>query len=133
MGILSDIRRSQVIQKQYLAMQRREFAEALVAIPSGYSEGVYAGRRYGVTLRRSDDGKRSSLYAQELGGRDVVSFNLYRLNSGEVGLKPCEMSSEKVESFVLGLKSSKRTRDAGSIRVGAAIDDGHQPTGLHVK
>lgn len=89
-------------------MKRREFEKALAEIPSGYSEGVFAGRRYGVTVRRSEDGKRSSLFARELGGRDVVSFNFYRLNSGEVGLKPCEMSSEKVESFVQELRTTRQ-------------------------
>jgi hypothetical protein len=82
---------------------RREFEEALAKIPTGYSEGFFADRRYGVTLARSDDGKRSNLFARELGGQDVVSFNLFRLGSGEARLKPCEMSNEKVETFVVGL------------------------------
>jgi hypothetical protein len=88
-------------------MKGHEIAMALAKIRSGYSEGIFAGRRYGVSLRRSEDGKRCSLFAQELGGRDLVSFNLYYLSSGEARLKPCEMSSEKVEAFVLGLKKPK--------------------------
>jgi hypothetical protein len=88
-------------------MRQREFETALATIPEGYSEGSFAGRRYGVTLQRSGDGKRLSLFAQELGGRDVVSFNRYRLRSGEDKLKPCEMSSEKVEAFILGFELHK--------------------------
>jgi hypothetical protein len=88
-------------------MGQREFEMALAKIPKGYSEGSFAGRRYGVTLQRSDDGKRLSLFAQDLGGRDIVSFNRYRLRSGASELKPCEMSSEKVEAFVLGFEPHK--------------------------
>jgi hypothetical protein len=90
-------------------MSRSEFAIALDRIPSGYSEGFFVGRRYGITLQRSEDGKRTSLFAQELGGQDLVSFNLYYLSSGEIRLKPCEMSSEKVESFVLGFSDHRPT------------------------
>jgi hypothetical protein len=88
-------------------MSRREFETALARIPKGYSEGSFAGRRYGVTLRCSDDGRRLSLFAKELGGRDVVSCNRYQLRSGVSKLRPCEMSSEKVEAFVLGFKQHK--------------------------
>jgi hypothetical protein len=83
-------------------MRQHEFETALAAIPLGYSEGTYEGRLYGTTVQRSDDGKRFSLFARQLGGKDVVSFNPYRLGAGEMALRPCEMSSDKVEAFVLG-------------------------------
>jgi len=79
-----------------------DFDDALAAIPDGYSEGDYGGRRYGVTVKRSDDGRRSSLFARELAGTDIVSFNLYRLSGGRAALKPCEMPEAKVRAFVLG-------------------------------
>jgi len=85
-----------------LALLEQDFEAVLAAIPSGYGEGVYEGRRYGVTVRRSHDGKRISVFAQALAGGDVVSFNLYRLRSGEGALRPCEMPAEKVVAFVLG-------------------------------
>lgn len=81
--------------------ESQRFEAALASIPDGYSEGLYMGQRYGVTVRRSADGSRSSLFARELAGTDVVSFNLYRLGA-EVSLKPCEMPAHKVEAFVLG-------------------------------
>ncbi|KRW97490.1 hypothetical protein ACFFHG_09390 [Gellertiella hungarica] len=81
-----------------------DFETALDALPSGYSEGVYQGRRYGVSVRRSDDGRRNSLFARELAGADIVSFNMYRLGSGNTSLKPCEMSTEKVIDFVRGFR-----------------------------
>ena len=79
------------------------FDVALARLPTGYLKGSFMGRTYGVTVTRSEDGKRTSLFAEELGGQDVVSFNLYSLSSGEEALKPCEMSSEKVVEFVVGL------------------------------
>ncbi len=72
------------------------FDVALARLPTGYL------RTYGVTVTRSEDGKRTSLFAEELGGQDIVSFNLYGLSTGEL-LKPCEMSSQKVVDFVIGL------------------------------
>ncbi len=47
-------------------------------------------------------GQSQKLVAEELGGGDYISMNLYRLASGAV-LKPCEMPAEKVTQFVLNL------------------------------
>lgn len=58
----------------------------------------------GVAVKRSQDGKRSWLYGQELGGTGIISFNLYRLAGSGPMLKPCEMSSAKVIEFVLGFE-----------------------------
>ncbi|MEH2594925.1 hypothetical protein V1278_001838 [Bradyrhizobium sp. AZCC 1577] len=63
-------------------MESDDFEAASAALPEGYSEGIYEGWRYGVSVRRSDDGRRNSLFARELAGTDIVSFNLYRLGSG---------------------------------------------------
>ena len=88
-------------------MSSSEFEIALATNTGGYSEGIFSGTVAGVTLQRSDDGKRISLFAQELGGRDVISFNLYYLSSGEAALKPCEMSDKKVAAFVVKLDKDK--------------------------
>lgn len=85
------------------AVSMPEFERALAAIPTGYTEGEYAGRRWGTTAKRSADMKRISLFAEDLSGTDIVSFNLYRLSDGDA-LKPCEMSSEKVMAFVVGYR-----------------------------
>ena len=47
------------------------------------------------------NGRSQKLEAEELGGNDYISFNLYRLASGETLLKPCEMPAEKVIAFVM--------------------------------
>jgi hypothetical protein len=54
----------------------------------------------GLTVTRSEDGRRWWLFARELGGSDIVSLNLYRPKSGKIALRPCEMSVEKVSEFV---------------------------------
>ncbi|MER9432512.1 hypothetical protein NKJ46_27400 [Mesorhizobium sp. M0166] len=91
-------------------MESAEFEGALAVFPEGYSEGIYEDRRYGVTLRRSGDGRRNSLFARELAGTDIISFNLYRLGTDDASLKPCEMSADKVRDFVLGFR-----RDSGEL------------------
>ena len=77
-----------------LTLLEQDFESALAAIPSGYGEGVYEGLRYGVTVRKSRDGKRTSLFARALAGGDVVSFNLYRLRSGDDTLRGCAVSCD---------------------------------------
>jgi hypothetical protein len=87
-------------------MESADFEAALAPLPEDYSEEISEGRRYGVSYRRSDDGRRNSLFARELARTDIVNFNLYRLGSGNASLKPCEMSAEKVRDFVLGFRLS---------------------------
>ncbi len=50
------------------------------------------------------DGRSAKLVAEEAGGGDYVSLNLYRLSDGRALIRPCEMPREKVVRFVLGLK-----------------------------
>ena len=85
-------------------MEEKEFDTAFARLPDGYSEGTYKARRFGVTVRRSKDGRRNSLFARELAGTDIVSFNLYRVSAGKASLKPCEMSAEKVVASVLSFR-----------------------------
>ncbi|HDS1637404.1 hypothetical protein [Thauera sp. AutoDN2] len=85
-------------------MEHTEFDAAFKAMREGYAEGAYEGRRFGVTVKRSEDGRRNSLFARELAGTDIVSFNLYRVASDQTSLKPCEMSTQKVVAFVLGFR-----------------------------
>ncbi|WP_046632232.1 hypothetical protein [Neorhizobium galegae] len=83
------------------------FEDALAKLPEGYIDGYFANRSWGVTVKRSEDGKRTWLYGEELSGTGIVSFNLYRLAGSGPTLKPCEMSSAKVIEFVLGFEPSR--------------------------
>lgn len=79
------------------------FLDRLGRLPNGFSRGIYGGSPYGVTIDRSTGWTK--LFARELGGREIVSFNLYRTAAGEVHLRPCEMSSAKVIDFVRGFSA----------------------------
>ena len=68
-------------------------------LPEGWSEVEYDGRRWGVTRTVHGDGRSESVLAEELGGVDLVSANLYRLD-GRAVLKPCEMPEAKVLDFL---------------------------------
>ncbi|MEQ8293515.1 MAG: hypothetical protein RIA08_15025 [Roseovarius sp.] len=68
----------------------------------GYFTGRAGGRRYGVVRQALAGGRVEKLVAEELGGGDYVSLNLYRLAKG-ARVKPCEMPEEKVVRFVLEL------------------------------
>ncbi|WP_245477834.1 MULTISPECIES: hypothetical protein [unclassified Mesorhizobium] len=79
------------------------FLDSLGRFPNGFARGSYRGSAYGVTIERSTG--CTKLFARELGGREIVSFNLYRTPAGEVHLRPCEMSSAKVIDFVRGFSA----------------------------
>lgn len=78
------------------------FRARLAGMPNGYVFGQFDGKRYGITVSRPTPGV-VKLYAEELGGADIVSFNHYSPAARGPVLKPCEMSSEKVIDFVLGV------------------------------
>ena len=78
-------------------------SDLLTRIPLGHSEVVYQGRRYGLSRTDFNDGRSSKVYAEELGGSDFISFNLYRTSTQQL-LKPCEMPEEKVLDFLRGFQ-----------------------------
>ena len=80
------------------------FLERFLALPEGHGRGRYAGRRYATAVARSADGRRHRLFAEELGGADRVSLNLFLTEGGRVLLRPCEMPESKVVDFVLGYR-----------------------------
>jgi len=82
----------------------KAFIAALDAFPIGYSTGTVGDQRWGMTIQRLANGRTVKLYAEALGERDHVSFNLFRPASGNVLLKPCEMPKQKVIDFVLDFR-----------------------------
>lgn len=79
-------------------------SERLGRFAEGTTYGRFNGRRYRVHVSRPIE-QVVKLYAEELGGNDIISFNLYALRDSGDALKPCEMSSSKVFQFVLGFES----------------------------
>ncbi len=71
-------------------------------MPEGTFRGTAAGRRYVVSKTRHAGGRGWKLVAEELGGGDYISLNLYRTARGAL-LRPCEMPTDKVIGFVLGV------------------------------
>jgi hypothetical protein len=76
--------------------------DLLARVPEGWSIATYGGRRYGVTRTARAGGRAISVYAEELGGTDIVSTNAYLTDEGGEHLRPCEMPTEKVLAFLRG-------------------------------
>jgi len=81
-------------------MNKTEFYEKLLALPDGANDVIYKEKRYLLRKETLLEGKLLKVYAEELGGNDVVSGNYYPTMKGGM-LKPCEMSDRKVIDFVL--------------------------------
>ncbi|MEM6387034.1 MAG: hypothetical protein AAF718_12450 [Pseudomonadota bacterium] len=77
------------------------FIAAFDRMPVGSYGATFEFKRYRVSKSVMATGRSQKLVAEELGGNDFISFNLYRLASGETLLKPCEMSEDKVIDFVM--------------------------------
>ncbi len=85
-------------------MNDTEFYTNLLALPNGANDVRYLGKRYLLRKETLLGGKLLKLYAQELGGKDIVSGNYYpTIKKGM--LKPCEMSDKKVIDFALNAKA----------------------------
>lgn len=106
-------------------MEHSEFDAAFAKLAEGYREGTYEGRRFSLIVRRSGDGRRNSLFARELDGTDIVSFNLFRVTSDRTLLKPCEMSAEKVVAFRAGVPTGHLTGRRRSRPTGAPATAGY--------
>ena len=76
------------------------FLPAFFDIPIGTSTGWYNGRRYIICRTELAGGKSQKLVAQELGGQDYISLNLYLTSNSGAVLRPCEMPVQKVVNFV---------------------------------
>lgn len=80
----------------------KAFLAAFDVLPVGTFKGQSHGRRYIVSKSCFNNGHSWKLVAEELGGPDYISLNLYLLASGP-RLFPCEMPTDKVITFVCGL------------------------------
>lgn len=78
-----------------------ELAQHVERIPEGWSIVVFDGRRFALTRTTRVGGRSVTLFAEELGGTDVVSANIYRTTRAHL-LKSCEMPDIKVLEFLRG-------------------------------
>ncbi len=84
------------------AMNETKFYTKLLALPDGANDVMYLGKRYLLRKETLLEGKLLKVYAEELGGNDVVSGNYYPSMKDGL-LKPCEMSDKKVIDFILNI------------------------------
>jgi len=80
-------------------MNQTEFYTKLLALPNGANDIFYKEKRYLLQKQTLLNEKLIKIYAEELGGNDIVSGNYYPSMKGGI-LKPCEMSDAKVIDFV---------------------------------
>ena len=81
-------------------MNETEFYQKLLALPEGANNVIYQGKRYLLCKETLLQEKLIKLYAEDLGGNNIVSGNYYpTIKTGT--LKPCEMSDRKVIDFVI--------------------------------
>ncbi len=76
-----------------------DLAALIERIPEGWSLATYEDRRYGLTRTSRVDGRSISVFAEELGGPDLISANVYR-TCEEDHLRTCEMPEAKVLAFL---------------------------------
>ena len=76
-----------------------DVADKIKALPLGTFTGTASGKRYVATRSSFSAGRETKLVAEELGGADYISLNLYDLSKGGQ-LYPCEMPAAKVIAFV---------------------------------
>ncbi len=81
-------------------MNETEFYIKLLVLPNGAHDVFYKKKRYLLRKEILLEGKLIKIYAEELGGNDIVSGNYYPTMKQGM-LKPCEMSDKKVIDFVL--------------------------------
>lgn len=77
----------------------QDFLSTFDALPLGSFTGIADGRRYVCVKSGFAGGSSQKLVAEELGGTDYISLNLYRTKAGAL-LRPCEMPEAKVIAFV---------------------------------
>jgi hypothetical protein len=87
-----------------------DVAGRLTQFPDGPVRGRYEGRKYFATKTTFAAERSVKLVAEELGGTDYISLNLYRLAAGP-RLRPCEMPKEKVIAFVMGFVPDQPDQD----------------------
>ena len=80
-----------------------EFLKKFDSLPTGAYGATADGLRWRVTKQTVAGWRSQKLEAEELGGTGYISFNLYRLASGQTLLNPCEMPADKVTDFVMSL------------------------------
>lgn len=76
------------------------------SLPPGTTVGTSCGKRYATSHTLFSAGRAHKVVAEELGGADYISLNLYLLSDG-AQLFPCEMPADKVIAFLRSFVADK--------------------------
>lgn len=57
-----------------------QLKQLIDSIPEGFSKTVYKIQTYSIIKTTSNTGDSIKIFAEELGGTDVISANIYSLN-----------------------------------------------------
>lgn len=82
-----------------VTMTSTPVADLVARLPRGASTVRYRGRRWAVTTTTYAGGRSLKLWAEELGGTQFVSANVYLGVDGE-RFRPCEMPEDRVLDFL---------------------------------
>ena len=82
-------------------LESASLADLVERVPEGWTRVAYRGRHYGLSRTTRVAGRSISVSAVELGGRDLISANVYRTLDADL-LRACEMPDEKVLAFLRG-------------------------------
>ena len=80
------------------------FYKKVVKIQDGSTNVEYQNKKYILSKQTLQSGKIVKIFADEAGGKDFISFNMYKLKTGWE-LKPCEMPVDKVVNFMEELET----------------------------
>lgn len=75
------------------------FYQKIISIPEGTSRATLENRLYIVTKTTSNGGRIIKFFAEEAGGRDYVSLNVYKARE-RIHIKPCEQAISKSQIFL---------------------------------
>lgn len=82
-------------------------------IPEGWTIVTYGGRKYGMSRSSRVGGRSVKVYAEELGGSDVISANIYTTTDALL-LRSCEIPDSKVLAFLHGWEPADRPEPSGA-------------------
>ncbi len=75
------------------------FYQKLLALPEGTSKATFNGRLYIVCKSTFNGGNSFKFFAEEAGGKDRISLNVYRTHE-RIHTKPCEQPLLKSQAFL---------------------------------
>ena len=88
------------VQRTMMNAGPRSDLDALLArVPTGWSRHTVNGQAWGLSRVEHVGGRSTTLTADQLGGSDAFSANIWHTGNGPI-LRPCEVPAETVLGFL---------------------------------